>query len=126
MTHRALTLISVSQQRAPIPREAYTTLACRERRLTSWAWVGIGSAMPTLWIHDGAIPPCPTCDAPSEDQLRKPDCADRRLWHCLICSRSRQPDVGWDDSLVPVSDVELRARNRAMSARVRARWQAAD
>ena len=80
--------------------------------------------MPTLWIHGGTIPPCPSCGAPTIDQLRKPDGADRALWHCLICQRSRQPDPGWDDPLIPTSDVELRARNRAMSARVRARWRA--
>ena len=79
--------------------------------------------MPTVWIHGGTIPPCPFCGAPTEDQLRKPDGADRRLWACLICSRSRQPDAGWDDPLLPISDVELRARNAAMSARVRARWR---
>ena len=58
--------------------------------------------------------------------MRKPDGADRALWHCLICERSRLPDSGWHDPLVPISDVELRARNAAMAARVRARWQAAD
>jgi hypothetical protein len=82
--------------------------------------------MPTVWIHGGQIPPCPWCGAPTDDQLRKPDGADRALWHCLVCERSRQPDTGWRDPLVHISDDEWRARSRAMSARVRARWRAAD
>ena len=73
-------------------------------------------------IHGGVVPPCPSCGAPTEDQLRKPDGADRALWHCLICQRSRQPEPGWHDPLVPIGDVELRVRNSAMQARVRARW----
>lgn len=82
--------------------------------------------MVTLWIRGGIIPPCPSCDAPADDQLREPDGANRALWQCLICQRSRQREPGWDDPLVPVSDVELRARNRAMSGRVRARWGVTD
>jgi hypothetical protein len=82
--------------------------------------------MPTAWIHGGEIPPCPSCAAPTRDQVRSPNGGSRVLWRCSICQRDRQPDVGWVDALVPISDVELAARNRAMSARVRARWRAAD
>jgi hypothetical protein len=81
--------------------------------------------MATLWIHGGIVPPCPLCGAPTDDQQRRPDGADRAVWFCLICQRSRQPDFGWDDPLVAISEEELRARNAAMSARVRARWRAA-
>lgn len=77
--------------------------------------------MPTLWIHGGTIPPCP-CGASTEDQVRRPDGADRALWHCLICERGRQPDAGWVDELVPISDAEWRTRSRVMAARVRTRW----
>ena len=102
-------------------------MACRLCSSPCWPWVGNGESLTTLWIHGGEIPPCPSCGAPTEDQLRKPDGADRALWHCLICQRSRQPDdAGWDDPLVPISDVELRARNRVMSARVRTRWRVTD
>jgi hypothetical protein len=79
------------------------------------------SYMPTVWIHGGTIPPCP-CGAPAEDQVRRPDGADRALWHCLICERFRDPDPDWDDPLVPISLEDWRAQSRAMSARVRARW----
>jgi hypothetical protein len=79
--------------------------------------------VPTLWIHGGRIPPCPICGAPTEDQNRRPDGADRALWFCLICQRSRQPDSGWADPLVPISLEDWRAMCRAMSARVCARWR---
>ena len=79
--------------------------------------------MGTLWIHGGVIPPCPFCGAPSQDQARRPDGADRAHWHCLICERYRQPHPGWADPLVPISPEDWRAMCRAMSARVRARWR---
>jgi len=78
--------------------------------------------MPTLWIHGGVIPPC-SCGAPTEDQNRRPDGADRALWFCLIRQRGRLPDPGWDDPLVPISLEDWRALGRVMSARVRARWR---
>lgn len=78
--------------------------------------------MSTFWVHGGTIPPCPFCSAPAEDQLRKPDGANRAIWTCLICQRSRPPEPGWDDPLIAISDNELRARNKAMAARVRAQW----
>ena len=80
--------------------------------------------MPTVWIHGGKIPPCPSCGAAVEDQLRKPDGADRALSHCLVCQRSRQPDAGWSDPLVPISLNDWRAQSRVMQARARARWEA--
>jgi len=58
--------------------------------------------------------------------VRRPIGADRALSHCLICERNRAPDIGWVDELVPISDVEWQARARVMTARVRARWRAAD
>jgi hypothetical protein len=79
--------------------------------------------MATLWIHGGTIPPCPSCYAPSDDQLRESDGADRVRWRCLVCGHSRPPDPDWPDRLVPISDVELRKRNAMMRARVRARWR---
>jgi hypothetical protein len=79
--------------------------------------------MATLWIHGGVIPPCASCGAPAADQLRKPDGADRAVWHCLGCERSRQPEPGWLDPLVPISEDDWRARSRTMKARVRARWR---
>jgi hypothetical protein len=82
--------------------------------------------MSTLRIHDGLIPPCPFCGAPTEDQNRPPDGADRALWHCLICERARRPDPGWDDPLVPISIEDWQAMCRVMSVRVRARWQRAE
>ena len=78
--------------------------------------------MPTLWIHGGLIPPCP-CGAPSEDQNRRPDGADRTHWHCLVCDLQRDPDPGWDDPLVAISLEDWREMCRVMSARVRARWR---
>jgi hypothetical protein len=81
--------------------------------------------MPTLWIHGGVIPPCP-CGAPTEDQVRRTDGADRAVWHCLVCESRRQPDPGWDDPLVPISLEDWRALCRVMSARVRARWREAE
>jgi hypothetical protein len=79
-------------------------------------------AMTTLWIHGGIIPSCPFCGAPPEDQTRRPDGADRALWHCLVCERARQPAPGWDDPLVPISVEEWRSMCQSMAARVRARW----
>ena len=79
--------------------------------------------MATLWVHGGLIPPCPFCRAPTEDQNRRPDGADRAVWFCLICQRSRQPDPGWDDPLVPVSLEDWRALCRVTASRVRERWR---
>jgi hypothetical protein len=87
---------------------------------------GSGCAVPTLWVHGGVIPPCPSCGAPAEDQTRRPDGLDRAIWFCLICQRGRPPDPGWVDELVPISEDEWRARARVMTARVRARWRASD
>jgi hypothetical protein len=81
--------------------------------------------MATLWIQGGLIPPCP-CGAPTEDQVRRPDGGDRAHWHCLICERGRDIDLGWDDSLVPISHEEWWARSRVMAVRVRARRRQSD
>jgi hypothetical protein len=78
--------------------------------------------MSTKWIHGGLIPPCP-CGAPTEDQVRRPDGADRANWFCLICERRRPPDPGWVDDLLPITEDQWLARSRVMEARVRARWR---
>ena len=81
--------------------------------------------MSTRWINGGTIPACP-CGAPSDDQVRRYGGGALVDWFCLICGLFRAPPADWADELVPISDLDLNARNTAMARRVRARWRTAD
>jgi hypothetical protein len=65
--------------------------------------------MPTKWIHSDTTAACP-CGAPTEDQVRRPDGADRANWFCLTCEQRRPPDPGWVDELVPITEEQWLAQ----------------